>query len=397
MGPTPSRHTYVDRGDLDRRVRAALADGTHVVMHGESKHGKSWLRAKTLPASEIARVQCVPGMTAGEILEQALSELDVNEPIRVTVESSTEAKLRSGGKLSVRVAEIGGEDEFTSGLRHTVEEQPVGHNRRDLGWVARHFRAKDRTPVFEDFHNLDPEVQYAMAYVIKALGEWNVPCVISGIWTDTHLLKLYNGELDGRIVDLKLRWQFEELEMVVQRGCRALNVETSDRLARTLVKDAYTSVGLLQELMKATLAAAGVRRRNWRRRQLDDTAALAAGREQVVDGIASRFDPFIQRLPSAVIDGVRPTVYPALTAIVTHQLSESVLLEGVPLADLHRRILVDDAGVQIEDVRRALESIESAQRSVSIKPSVLAFDAARERLILADRRLLLYLRERPPR
>jgi hypothetical protein len=396
MGAAPSRHTYVDRGELDRRVRSALQSGIHVVMHGESKHGKSWLRAKTLPESEIARVQCLPGMSASEILEHALGRLGVSERLQVTVENTAEARTKGGAKLSVKLAEVGGDAEVRTGSRQTVRERPVGQDRGDLGWIADQFRDGARTPVFEDFHNLDPEVQFAMAYVIKALGEWQVPCVVSGIWTDTHLLKLYNGELDGRIEDLQLRWSFDELQEVVRRGCRALNVQISDELARGLARDAYTSVGLLQELTRATFEAAGIRRRRWRTERLENPAVADAGRDRVVNGIASRFDPFIQLLPGATVENVRPSIYPSLTRILTSELSEQELLDGVAVLDLHGRLLLDDPELQPEHVTLALESIETAQRSVSIRPSVLAYDAARERLMLADRRLLLYLRERPP-
>jgi hypothetical protein len=396
MGPNPSRHSYVDRADLDRRVRTVLLSGSHVAMHGESKHGKSWLRARTLPESETARVQCLPGMDASTILVHALGRLGASESLKVTVERTSESESRGGAKFHVKAIEGGAHAARRTKRRRVLEQQPVGADRDDLGWVADQFRERGRTPVFEDFHNLDADDQFAMAYVIKALGDWGVPCVVSGIWTDTHLLKLYNGELDGRIEDLKLQWRFEELKEVVRRGCRALRVEITDPLVSQLARDAYTSVGLLQELTKATLEEAGVRHRGMRTRHISDPAVLETARERVVAGMASRFDPFVRLLPSAELEGVRPGLYGLVTrVVVTGGLSESELLAGVTVDELHGRLLIDDPDVQAAHVTVALESIEAAQRSVSIQPSVLAWDAARQRLLLADRRLLLYLRERP--
>jgi hypothetical protein len=397
MGASPSRHTYVDRGDLDARVRSTLASGAHIVMHGESKHGKSWLRASTLPESQIARVQCVPGMSVSSVIEQALGRLKAHEQLRVVVEDTSEMEGEESSRLALKVVEFGGRAKVRRGRRNAAEGQPVGQHRGDLGWVAEQFRNERRTPVFEDFHNLDSDVQRQMTYIIKALGEWQVPCVVSGIWTDTHLLKLHNGELDGRIEDLELRWTFEELTKVVRQGCAALNVETSDRLADGLVKDAYTSVGLLQELTRATLSAAGVTRRTWSTRKLDDLAALAVGRQHVVKGIAARFDPFIQLLPRAKPPGVEDGLYPALVRAVTQLASEQELLDGIAMPKLHLMMINVESQVTGDQVQAAAVSIEAAQRSVNIKPAVLAYDAARERLVLADRRLLLYLRERPPR
>ena len=394
MGPVPNGYTYVDRGKLDERVRSALASGTHVAIHGESKHGKSWLRAQTLPDSRTARVQCVPGMDASAVLSQALGRLGVKESVKVVIENATETSSGGGAGLSVKAVKIEGQHSTRAEVRQAVEQQPIGQNIADLGWVADHFREHKRTPVFEDFHNLNAEAQFAMAYIIKAMGEWRVPCVVIGIWTDTHLLKLYNGELDGRIEDVRVQWTFDELRDVVRRGSRALNISLPDSICDQMVRDAYTSVGLLQELAKATLAAAGIRRRSLRTRVVDDATCLTSGRAAVVEQVTSRFEPFIQHFANAAIAGVRGGAYAALLRSVTDRLSERQLLAGVGVSELRNEMLLDDPALAIEDVESALGNLEDAQRAVGIRPAVLAYDAARQRLVLADRRLLLYLRER---
>jgi hypothetical protein len=95
MSPTPHLATYVDRGGLDERLAAALDAGVHVAIHGESKHGKSWLRAHGLREENIARVQCIPGMSATDAIEAALGRLGVSEPVKVTSTETLEAALRS--------------------------------------------------------------------------------------------------------------------------------------------------------------------------------------------------------------------------------------------------------------------------------------------------------------
>ena len=394
MGREPSKHTYYDRGGLDRRVRSSLSSGIHVAIHGESKHGKSWLRARTLPEKKIARAQILPGMSAGAVLEDALFKTGAAQRMSITVEVSRESETTTTSGVNVKAVKLGTSDQVKQGRRQTVQSQPVGEGPAHLNWIAEQFQGK--VPVFEDFHNLDSDQQFAMAYIIKALGELGVPCVVVGIWTDTHLLKLYNGELDGRIEDIKLEWTFQELEAVARRGSRALNVELSDEICSELARDAYTSVGLLQELTRATLQAAGITHRTMRRKGIDDLGLLVNARAKVVQQISSRFDPFVQRLPQASIEGLREQTIPSLTrAVVDGHFSESALLEGIALDDLLRELSIDDADLSAEGLRTALGALEQAQRSVDIRPSVLAYDQARQRLILADRRLLLYLRERP--
>ncbi len=187
----------------------------------------------------------------------------------------------------------------------------------------------------------------------------------------------------------------EELQQVARQGCRALNVELPDDMYAALARDAYTSVGLMVELTKATLQEAGVERRSLRRHRVDDSSLAAKARAKVVRQISARFDPFVERLPEAAPDGSRPATMASLTAAVRDgKFSEQDLLEGVPLDVLHRELLIDDTELTRDQLRQTLQGLESAQRSVDIRPAVLAYDQARQRLILADRRLLLYLRER---
>jgi hypothetical protein len=395
MAPEPSSFTYVDRSQLDRKVKLVLAGRQHVAIHGQSKLGKSWLRAKALPKKKkVARVQCLPGMSASTAIEQALGSLGVEEVISVTVESST-TKTTSGGGAIDYGAKVDFQRGKTTGKRKTLLRKPIGSGTDSLSWVAEKFKAKSSTPVFEDFHNLSTVDQFAMAYIIKALGEWEVPCVVIGIWTDTHLLKLYNGELDGRIVDVRLKWTFEELRMVVIRGCKALKVEMTDGMIDTLVRSAYTSVGLLQELCAATLDAAGVRRRRYSVQRLEDMDAVAVGTERVVEQIASRYEPFMQKLGEVEAQAGRPDFNRDLVRAVVNRISEAKLLTGVDVDELVAIMITDDPDLERAQAVGSLRDLDESQRSAGIRPPILAYDEPRERLILVDRRLLLFLKMSP--
>jgi hypothetical protein len=335
-------------------------------------------------------------MTVSDVITQALGELGVQEPVSIAIEDAISSTASSDAKLNVRVGSLGSSAAVKQEHRQAIQARPVGEDRNSLGWVARHFVEMKRTPIFEDFHNLAPEEQRAMTFVIKALGELEVPCVVVGIWTNTHLLKLYNGELDGRIEDVQLRWTFEELEAVVKQGCKALNVEMAESIRRDLVRSAYASVGLLQELCAATLDSAGVERRLLKRKPLIDNEVAVEGIKHVVGQISSRFEPFLQKLSEATADSAHPGFYRNLSRALTGRIGEHELLEGIGVDDLVAALAQDDPELTREQVVGSLMVIDEAHRSVGINPPVLAYDRPRERLLLVDRRLLLYLRERPP-
>jgi hypothetical protein len=391
-GAKPVPETYVDRGQLDERLAAAERAGQHVAIHGESKHGKTWLRSKVLREESCARTQCEPGMTAAEALSSALGRMGVHERVKLT---GTESK-KSGGAAGARVGsrdkrlEVRGErikEEAT-----TVEERPVGQDAKDLGWVAQQFRERGRRPIFEDFHHLAAGEQKNMAFAIKALGDWDVPCVVAGIWPDQPLLTYYNGELEGRIEEIHLNWTGDELAEIVLKGCRALNVAISRPVRDELVRDAYTSAGLLQELAHELLREAGVRRRRLRQVRIDDEAIYRAARAKVAKRMAGRFDPFIDNLYNHGSEGLRSGIYGSVLWAVTRRLSDPDLLEGVPADALANELTIVDPGLTRKDLDPVLEGLADAHVDNDVHPAVLAHDRVRGRLVLVDRRFLLYRR-----
>jgi hypothetical protein len=73
-----------------------------------------------------------------------------------------------------------------------------------------------------------------------------VNVIVVGIWPQDHLLTYYNGDLDGRVDDIRLEWSRGELEQVLLNGSKALNITMAHRLRAAPVDDAHGNVGLLQ-------------------------------------------------------------------------------------------------------------------------------------------------------
>ena len=57
--------SYFDRGGLDARLHYYLRTERHVAIHGDSKQGKTWLRANVLNAADALVVQCGIESTPG--------------------------------------------------------------------------------------------------------------------------------------------------------------------------------------------------------------------------------------------------------------------------------------------------------------------------------------------
>jgi hypothetical protein len=328
-------------------------------------------------------------MTAENVLEGALGRIGVNTTVRLTSIETGESSAGAQFSVGSRSAGLRAGGQQKRGESQQVESVPVGQAPEDLGWAAEQLRVCRRRPVFEDFHNLASKEQDRMAFAIKALGEWGVPCVVVGIWTGHHLLTFYCGELDGRIEDLHVTWTGDELLHVLDRDCETLNVAIGDDIRAMLLRDAYTSVGLLQQLARAVLWEAGVRRRGSRRSVIDEGLYRRA-RSKVVESLSARFTPFIQNLPNTA--GTHDKMIENVLWAVTAHLDEDALLKGVNVGFLSDQLTINDATATAGETLACLERLDGAHRALNVKPAVLAYDPARQSLILADRRFLLYRR-----
>jgi hypothetical protein len=398
--PSEKAHSYVDRGGLDARLRYATSTKRLVIIHGDSKQGKTWLRQEVLRADDCVSVQCQLGGTAASLLTQALGLLGVRAELRqlskyelagsMDLSGSGElgvkllAKIKAQAKVGARGSR-GGERELT----------PVGQAPGDLAWVARVLAESGKRLVIEDFHYLDDDARRQFAFLLKALGDYGVHPVIIGVWSQDHLLTYYNGDLSQRVEDIHLVWSASELEEVLVLGSEALNVTMSPSLRTDLIRDAYGNVGTLQALAEAVCKEAQIFERRNQPTYLTPGPALTRGREQIARGMQPRFQGFAD----AYVAGLR--VLPEAERRVLQAVIETVcarpddeLLSGVMLEHLSAH---GGIGVAHADLIAMLGHLESFQSELDISPLVVTFNRQAQSLSLIDRRFLFYRKYGAPR
>ena len=254
--------SYVDRGGLDQRLRYLLETDRHIAIHGDSKQGKSWLRAQILRRDESIVVQCQVESTPESLFQQALGTLGVQVELSVTKTNTLQGTLDLTGNIELGKILAKAKAELAAGgelARATERElKPVGQTAADLSWVARILAASGRRLVLEDFHYLSDEQRTRIAFILKALGDYGVYVIVVGVWPDDHLLTYYNGDLDGRVEDIRLEWNDDELDEVLGRGGDALDVEFAGDVRKALIADAYGNVGLVQRLAEHVCLEEGI-------------------------------------------------------------------------------------------------------------------------------------------
>ena len=251
--------------------------------------------------------------------------------------------------------------------------------------------------MLEDFHYLGDEQRTRIAFMLKALGDYGVYVMVVGVWPDDHLLTYYNGDLDGRVEDLRLEWSDDELGEVLSRGGAALKVKFSDALRGELIADAFGNVGLVQRLAEHVCLAEGIVE-TAKNRELEIGESLARARGEVADDMHQRYrafaDNFVRGM-KRISDG--PEVYKHLLREFT--AADTVELRaGIDSKELLGRITSHRGeAIRQSDLTQALDRVDRLQVKIGIRPPVLAYNRRSRRLFLADRSFLFYRQHGTPR
>jgi hypothetical protein len=388
--------SYVDRGSLDERMTYLLSAARHIVIHGDSKQGKSWLRNRVLRPEEVIVVQCQPGTTSEQILKQALSVLGVRAELKRTDAGDYEGSIEisASGQMGIKLITALGLTAKLAGKAsagRATESAPVGQTAGDLGWVARILAASERRLVIEDFHYVSEENKKDAAFLIKALGDYSVFLIIVGVWPHDHLLSYYNGDLEGRVEDIHLQWSNRELEEVLKRGATVLNIGISPGIRDAIIEDSYGNVGLLQRLAEAICRSEGVLREDPNGPYITAGPKLSEARATVANSMRGRFEAFADNF----VQGLRRLnegheAYKKLLKVVT-LASDEELMSGLSRSDLLTR-MSDDGSSKFpsNELSKALHRIDALQAKINIRPAILAYSRDTSLLRVVDKSFLFF-------
>jgi hypothetical protein len=132
------------------------------------------------------------------------------------VEARAEGGISLLARLGVKASAEGKIESGTTG-------RPIGQDINDLGFVADVIRESRRHLVIEDFHYLSEEQRRVCAFDLKALWDYKLFVVIVGIWNERNLFLNLNPDLTGRVREVSIEWNDDDLRRIFLQGGRALN------------------------------------------------------------------------------------------------------------------------------------------------------------------------------
>lgn len=376
------QHNYVDRASLDERFRDLVNSGSHLVIHGASKQGKTVLRRKNMPDEKCIKVQCVYTSDLTKIYAEIMRQAGVSIP--------TERNQKFSGSASVEgeipIIKGHGKLEGSTSTSYTFQ----GATLENINYIAEVIKKSGKKVVIEDFHYLPMDQRQAFASHLKALWDCSVSLVIVGVWQEENLLSYYNGDLSGRIEEIDVVWTKEELLEVISKGSEKLNIKFSEQIQKSILNDSNGNVGLLQLIAKKLCFASGIRDNSQygRVRMIGNPNALANCRHAVCKELVPRYRLFSEQV-SRGFQKNSTQIYEGVLRVCMEAKDEE-LCSGIH-RDIIRERLVD-MGYQVElsALTKVLEKLLKLQVERKVSPVVLSYNTDSRTVQLVDRDLLFF-------
>lgn len=247
--------------------------------------------------------------------------------------------------------------------------------------------------VLEDFHYLPLETQEAFAVALKTFHEASqYVFIIVGVWLDENRLVQHNGDLTGRVNTVNAdAWTPAELEEVITKGEKLLNIEFAGEFKTALIERCFESVWVVQEGCYQACVQAGVHQRSTEPvRGVGEGLGVDELVGQVVQGQSARYNGFLEHFPEGFqttkLDMYRWLLLPVVAT------SPARLERGLHYSALRDCIwTAHPDGFYEMSLRNALSRISDLQTDKKIKPPVLDYDSSSRKLTVVDRGFLIWL------
>jgi hypothetical protein len=397
IGTSVPTYTYVNRSGLDEKFRYLLSTDRHIVIHGSSKQGKTILRKKNLPFEDSIIVQCSTSTTRSGLYKEILGQVG-GEPSEFSESTTLTGTLtaKAGGKAGIPLLAEGKVSTDASGQLSQKSETKtlsIGNDPESLRYVSQQIKKSGKRVVIEDFHYAPEEEKRSLAFDLKAMWDMGTFFMIVGVWAEQNLLQYYNGDLSGRIEEIDIQWNNDELEEVLTKGENALNMAFGP-LKTAIIEDSKQNVGLLQRIAEKYCFNCGILedvRTELLPRMTNSPAMLQKAREAICHEEDARYRQFGIALEKGFKSSEESElkVYQHI-ARVCMEASDDELLKGIHYNQLFDRVQTYNSRVRQSDLTAALQRLNRLQEDRSISPLVLSYNTKSRHVVLIDRELLFY-------
>jgi len=272
----------------------------------------------------------------------------------------------------------------------SIERKPVGKDVNDLQFICEIIKASDRKVVIEDFHYLTTNAQRELAHDLKAMWDYGVYIVIVGVWIRRNYLTYLNPDLAGRITEVSVYWNDDDLRAVVRKGCSALNVAISPKIVAGIISDSFGNVGLLQTLALGTLDHSGISERGFFQKKCDDERAYEEAALLYAEQLEAVYLEFARRVSQGIRKRKGSTKIYAHAMWAIFDSAAEELIVGVSVDTIFDRANARQPRIQKGNLKSIMDKLDGLQIDDRGKGLVVTYAEQSGSVAVVDRTVLFY-------
>ncbi|MCA3953950.1 ATP-binding protein [Vibrio vulnificus] len=400
--------SYVERVHVDDKFKDALRTDKQIIVYGSSKQGKTALVKKYIPYEDNILISLSPKTTLKDIYQSILRKSGVVLKTSYTEGTGDTTKVKSKASIQGAVAmvmkgkvEVGLEKDRTAKTDEQFDEIEFNLELPDDVADLIHRVGHKKVVILENFHYLPEELQRTFAYDLRTFQDLKIRFIILGVWKEANRLAQYNGELQDRVYEIPVEpWLEDDFREIARKGEELLNIKFATVILEKCIENAFSSVGVFQELLKNTCFESGVVNKQSSSTFLDNLDAFERAITSKTEEYSGRH---LRNLESiACGNGVqiskdKPLPYFLQYYIVMHILeigysglnggiTKEALLHGIKQVH-HRKDELK--GAQLTAVLKGLTEL---QANKGISPPVIAYDSNSRQLKVVDSTFYFFLK-----
>lgn len=385
---------YIER-NADKTLLDSLDRSHHVVIYGSSKQGKTSLRKKNLNDDQYILVHCSNKWDVDHIHTHILKQAGYEITLSKSLNTSGKAKVKATFGWNL-FAKAEGELEVEAGREKEIVTKSLDIDTEDVNDIIKALEGIkfDKIIILEDFHYLKPETQKDFSIALKAFHENSkLTFLIVGVWLEENRLIVLNGDLAGRVKSVNAdKWEYHELEKLIEDGEHLLNVSFDSEAKDELIKESLQNVYVVQEVCYLICTENNINQTFDGNQVSLDCSKLEEFIAQVVSQHTGRYNKFI----SSLIEGFQPTELEMYKWILYAILmaKESDLDKGLRRSEINDVIRPKHprgSDLNPGNLTQALTSIASLQVRSGITPIIVDYDSTSKKINIVDKGFIIWL------
>jgi hypothetical protein len=258
-----------------------------------------------------------------------------------------------------------------------------------------------KTIILENFHYLNDDKQRQLAFDLRTFQELGVRFVILGVWREKNRLAQFNGDLVDRVHEVPVEpWLSADFDKVAAKGELELNIQFSTEVLKACKDASFSSIGVFQELLKQTCAAAGVKETQSERVLISDMKTFETAAQGKAYDYATRHERALESIASGNPGGGGrgdsvPLFLPYYLVRVICEEGYDGLANGMRRSTIQERIQhihhrPDD--VRASDMSNLLHNLAATQAGKNISPPIIDYDQSSKLLQVVDSTFYFFLK-----